>query len=102
MQPRNFVISEGILDTIHKSPSSGTASKHNKNVRTAISASGPGNVKVAGEGSYSEWRNSSRGVSDKRFSYMKEGCEKTSGNNFEKTQCIHPFTSTSKWKVYIV
>ena len=37
----NFVNSEGVSDTIHKSPSSGEASKRNKNVKTTISASGP-------------------------------------------------------------
>ena len=41
-RPRNFVNSERVSDTIHKSPSSEEASKHNKNVRTTISASGPG------------------------------------------------------------
>ena len=31
-RPRNFVNSEGVSDTIHKSHSSGEGSKHNKNV----------------------------------------------------------------------
>ena len=60
-RPRNFVNSEGVSDTIHKSPSSGEASKHNRNVETTVSSSEPGNIRVAGEGSYSESRNRSSG-----------------------------------------
>ena len=52
-----LLIVNGVLDTIQKFPSS-EASKHNKIVRTTIPASGPGNIKVAGEESYSESRNS--------------------------------------------
>ena len=54
MRPRNSVSSEGVSDTIHKSPSSGEASKHNENVRSTIPASAPGNIRGAGEGIYSE------------------------------------------------
>ena len=66
-----------------------TGTKHNKNVRATISASAPGNVKVAGEGSYPGTRNNSRGVSERQFSSAKEGWEKLSGNQSEKTQSIH-------------
>ena len=76
MRARNFVNCEGLSDTIRKSPSSREASKHNKNVRTTISASGPENIRVAGEGSYLESRNSSRGVSEQHFS----GGKKDEGN----------------------
>ena len=89
-RPRNFVNSEGVSDTIHKSPSSGEASKYNKNVRTTVSASGPGNIRVAGEGSYSESRNSSRGVSEQPFTCWNGGWGKPSVDKSEKTQCIHP------------
>ena len=67
-----------------------TGTKHNKNIRATISASAPGNVKVAGEGSYPGTRNNSRGVSERQFSSAKEGWEKLSGNQSEKTQSIHP------------
>ena len=43
-RPRIFVNIEGILDIIFTSPSSGETSKHNKNVRTTNTASGPGNL----------------------------------------------------------
>ena len=89
-RPKNVVNSEGVSDTIHKSPSSGEASKHSKNVRTTIYAGRPGNIRLAGEGSYSESRNSSRGVSDQLFSCGKKGQGEPSGDKSEKTQCIHP------------
>ena len=47
VQPINFFNCEGVSDTIYKSPSSGEASKHNKNVRATFSASGKGNIRVA-------------------------------------------------------
>ena len=70
--PRNFVNNEGVSDTIHKSPSSGEASKHNKNVRITNSASRLGNIRIAWEGSYLESRNCSGGVSEQPFSCVKE------------------------------
>ena len=102
MRARNFVNCEGLSDTIRKSPSSREASKHNKNVRTTISASGPENIRVAGEGSYLESRNSSRGVSEQHFS----GRKKDEGNcliiNLKKNSMHSSLMSTSKWKVCIV
>ena len=95
-QPRNFDNSEGVSDTIHKSPSSGEASKHNKNVATTISASGPGNIRVAGEGSYSESRNSLRGVSEQLFLVEKKDGGKPPNDKSEKTQCIHPLRALQK------
>ena len=88
-QPRIFFNSEGVSDIIHKSPGSGVASKHNKNVRTTISACAPGNIRVAGEGSYSESRNNLRGVSEQPFSCGKEGWGTPSGDTSEKTKYIH-------------
>ena len=88
-QPRNFVNKEGVSDTIQKSRSSGEASKHNKNVIITFSASGPGNIRVAGEGTYSENRNNSRGISEQHFSYEKDRWGKPSSDKSEKTQCIH-------------
>ena len=79
-----------VSDTIQKSPSSGETSKDNKNVRTTISANGPGSIRDPGEESYSESRNSSRGVSEQHFSYGKEGWGKLPGDKSGKTQCIHP------------
>ena len=62
-QPRNFVNCDVVSDTIHKSPSSGEASKYNKIIRAIISASGLENIRVVSEESFSEIRNSSRRVS---------------------------------------
>ena len=47
VQPINFFSCEGVSDTIYKSPSSGEASKQNKNVRATFCASGKGNIRVA-------------------------------------------------------
>ena len=66
-RPRNFVNSEGVSDTVQKFPSSGEASKNNKNVRTTNLASRAGNIRFAGEGSYPESRKSSRGISEQPF-----------------------------------
>ena len=88
-QPRIFFNSEGVSDIIHKSPGSGVASKHNKNIRITISASGPENIRVAGEGNYSESRNNLRGVSEQPFSCGKEGWGTKSGDTSEKTKYIH-------------
>ena len=93
-RPRHFVNSEGVSDTIHKSPGSGEASKHNKNAKTTISASGPGNTGVVGEGSYSESRNSSRGVSEQHFSCGGEGWVKLSVDKSEKISMHSSLTST--------
>ena len=84
-----FSIMKGYQNTIHKSPSSGETYKHDKNVKTTISASGPGNTKVFGEGSYPEIKDSSRGLSEQPFSCGKEGWGKPSGDKSEKTQYIH-------------
>ena len=81
---------DGVSDTIHKSPRSGETSKDNKNIRTKISANGPGNIRDPGEESYSECRNSSRRVSEQHFSYGNEVWGKRSGDKSGKTQCIHP------------
>ena len=101
MRARNFVDCEGLSDTICKSPSSREASKHNKNVRTTISASGPENIRVAREGSYLESRNSSRGISEQHFS----GGKKDEGNyliiNLKKNLMHSSLMSPSKWKVCI-
>ena len=72
-RPRYFVNSERVSDTIHRSPISGEVSKHNKDIRATICASGPGNIRVAGEGWYSESSNSSRQVSEQPLPCGKEG-----------------------------
>ena len=97
-RPRNFVNRERVSETIYKSPSSGEYTKHNKNVRTTISASAPRNISLPREGSYSESKNSSRGVSEQHFSCGKEGWEKPSGDKSEKTKCIHPLQALQNGK----
>ena len=91
MRPRNCVNSEGVSDTIRKSPGSGEASKHNKNVRTTISAGGLGNIRVTGEESYSESRNNSTGVSGKPFFCVKEGWGTPTGNKSKKLNTFIPY-----------
>ena len=79
-----------VSDNIHKSLSSGEASKHNRNIRRTISASGLGDIRVAGEGSYSESRNIPRGVSEQPFSCGKEEWGEASGDKSEKAQYVYP------------
>ena len=88
--------SEGVSDTIQPFPSSGETS-----IRTTISASGPGNIRVSGEGTYLESRNSSRGVSEQHFSCGKERWGKPPGDKSEKTQSIHALLALQKQNYFL-